>query len=107
MRHFFSLGKVERQEVDARSNQVDYLLLRLKQGLLRIPVGMGIIQFLQGDGKPVDQAPPRLDEATRTSLKNAYFKVYDGTLAQSESSPCVPKDCKIGLKLEPPWLTRK
>jgi hypothetical protein len=32
-------------------NQTDYLLMRLKQGLLQIPPGMDIIAFLEFDGK--------------------------------------------------------
>jgi hypothetical protein len=51
-RHCFSLGKVPHDEAEAKINQADYLLMRLKQGLLEIPPGMDIISFLQFDGKP-------------------------------------------------------
>jgi hypothetical protein len=51
-RHCFSLGKVPRDEAEAKINQADYLLMRLKQGLLQIPSGMDIISFLEFDGKP-------------------------------------------------------
>jgi hypothetical protein len=43
--HAFSLGKVSPEEAEARSNQVDYLLLRLRQGLVSLPVGIDIVDF--------------------------------------------------------------
>lgn len=54
--HSFSIGKVSESEADAKSAQVDYLLLRLKQGLIEIPPGMGIVDFVQFDGKPVTRS---------------------------------------------------
>ena len=34
--HSFSLGNVARQEAEAKSDQVDYLLMRLKQRLIEL-----------------------------------------------------------------------
>lgn len=50
--HFVTLGKVSPQEADAKAAQVEYLLLRLKQRLIELPPGIGIVEFLQHDGKP-------------------------------------------------------
>jgi integrase len=82
-RFSFPLGKVKRSEADAKADQVDYLLLRLKQGLLHVPPGMDIIQFLQSDGKPAADAPLRRDETTLAFLRDAYFKSHDATLERS------------------------
>jgi hypothetical protein len=51
-RHTFSLGKVSQEEVETRANQVDYLLMRLKQNLLHVPPSMNIVTFIEFDGKP-------------------------------------------------------
>ena len=42
--------------------QVDYMLLRLRQGLMKLPVGMDIVTFLEFDGKPPDEIPITKDE---------------------------------------------
>ncbi len=48
--HFVTLGKVSEQEARAMSAQAEYLLLRLKQRLIQLPPGVGIIEFiLPGD----------------------------------------------------------
>ncbi len=51
-RHTFALGKVSQSEAEAKAAQVDYLLLRLKQRLIELPPGVGIVEFVQHDGKP-------------------------------------------------------
>lgn len=50
--HFVPIGKVSREEAEAKAAQVDYLLLRLKQRLLELPAGVDIVAFLQFDGRP-------------------------------------------------------
>jgi integrase len=56
--HFLMVGKVSPQEAQAKSAQVDYLLMRLKQGLIELPGGVGIVEFVQHDGKPPAAATP-------------------------------------------------
>ena len=56
-RHTFALGKVSKAEADAKAAQVDYLLMRLKQRLIELPLGVGIVEFLLRDGKPPATAP--------------------------------------------------
>src|SRR5208337_5056926 len=51
-RHTFAVGAVSEQEAQAKSAQVDYLLLRLKQRLIELPPNVGIVDFIQHDGKP-------------------------------------------------------
>jgi integrase len=48
----FALGKVSEEEANAKAAQVGYLLLRLKQRLIELPPGVGIVDFVRYDGKP-------------------------------------------------------
>ncbi|AGA26309.1 tyrosine-type recombinase/integrase [Singulisphaera acidiphila] len=50
-RHTFAVGRVSEAEAKAKSAQVDYLLLRLKQRLIELPPGVGIAEFVQNDGR--------------------------------------------------------
>jgi hypothetical protein len=50
--HFASIGQVSKEEAEAKAAHVDYLLMRLKQGLIELPPGVGIVELVQHDGKP-------------------------------------------------------
>lgn len=56
--HFVMIGKVSPEEAEAKAAQVDYLLMRIKQGLIELPTGVGIAEFVQHDGKPSASATP-------------------------------------------------
>ena len=47
----FTLGQVGRDEAEAESGAVDLLLLRIKQGLLSVPPGVTVEDFLLHDGR--------------------------------------------------------
>ena len=64
--HFVMIGKVSSQEAEAKAAQVDYLLMRLKQGLIELPPGVGVAEFVQHDGKPPAPATPA--SASRKTL---------------------------------------
>jgi hypothetical protein len=55
--HTFTIGKVEKAEAENKARQVDYLLMRLKQGLLVLSDGTDIVSFIQHDGKPPATGP--------------------------------------------------
>lgn len=89
-RHTFTIGKVDRDEAEAKSNQADYLLMRIRQGLLTLPAGVDIVSFLQNDGK-TPQSQPGL-ETTGTSdhtldlgrLRDRYLETHgNGSLEQA------------------------
>jgi hypothetical protein len=65
----FTLGEVGRDEAEAKAAQVDYLLLRIKQKLLKVPAGVAVIDFLRADGQvtPVEQAVAAATEPTSFS----------------------------------------
>jgi integrase len=58
--HAFTLGEVSSEEAEGKAAQVNYLLMRLKQRLAEVPPGMGIVEYLQFDGKRETPAPPKL-----------------------------------------------
>ncbi len=70
--HFVMIGKVSPQEAEAKAAQVDYLLMRLKQGLIELPPGVGIVEFVQHDGKPAASATPT--SASRKTLTLASLR---------------------------------
>lgn len=83
--HVFTLGKVSSQEAETKSAQVDYLLLRLKQGLIELPSGCDIVTFLQHDGKPPQSRTGSSDSSneqiTLSSLRDRYLETRsNGTL---------------------------
>ena len=49
--HAFTLGDVSKHEAEAKAAQVDYLLMRLKQQLAVLPPGVGILEFVERDGR--------------------------------------------------------
>ena len=66
----FTVGRVTEAEAKRESEQVDYLLMRLGQGLIVLPAGVDIIEIVRQDGKanptkegaltPVAKLTPRL-----------------------------------------------
>ena len=51
-RHTVAIGRVDETEALAKSDQISYLLMRLKQGLIELPAGVDIREFVLRDGKP-------------------------------------------------------
>ena len=77
--HTFPLGKISPREAEAKSAQVDYLLLRLKQRLIELPPGVEITDFLQHDGKPPESAPatPR-GNTPLVTLRDRFLSTHAG-----------------------------
>jgi integrase len=50
-RHTFAIGKVDEAEARAVASRADYVLMRLKQGLMEFPAGADIVAFVQHDGR--------------------------------------------------------
>ena len=79
----FTIGKVSEDEAVSKSNQVDYLLMRLKQSYLHLPPGMDIVAFLEFDGKPPEEVPDK-DSVTLSGLRDSYLKTHrNGSLEES------------------------
>jgi integrase len=92
-RHTFTLGEVSAQEANAKASQVNYLLIRLKQGTLTLPAGIDIVHFMQQDGNPTKVAPT-LPEAPRKGvtlihLRDRWIETYaNGTIEASSLKTC-------------------
>jgi integrase len=71
--HTFTLGAVSREEAEAKARQADYLLMRLRQGLLVLPEGTDIVTFIEHDGKP-PAAGPTLPAAPRQAVTLSHLK---------------------------------
>jgi integrase len=78
--YFVPIGKVGEQEAQAKAAHVDYLLLRLKQGLIELPEGVGVVEFIQFDGKPPAKgvAKPVAKRATLASLRDEFAAARAG-----------------------------
>ena len=71
------LGKVSLQEAEAKAAQVEYLLLRLDQGLIAIPPGVDVVEFVAADGR-VDAAAPIVHEPAGVGEDEGAGPVYGG-----------------------------
>jgi hypothetical protein len=83
--HNFTIGRVSEAEARAKADQVEYLLMRLDQGLLFLPPGSDIVAFVRHDGTiPVIQGAtsvPTRSEPTLADLRDRYLETHgNGTL---------------------------
>ncbi len=77
----FTLGRVTEAEARAKADQVNYLLMRLKQGLLQMPPGVDVVEFFRHDGAPPARPAPSRSEPTLAHLRNRYLETHaNGTL---------------------------
>jgi integrase len=94
--HAFTLGKVDRDEAEAKAAQVAYLLLRLKQRLLALPDGADIVTFLKHDGKPPEG--PTLPSAPRQAATISHLRDrYVATLGNGTVEANTLETCKLHL----------
>lgn len=81
--HFATIGKVSVEEAKAKAAQVDYLLLRLKQGYETLPPGVDVVDFLLRDGKPVAKDGAVATPVTLGGLRDRYLETHgNGTLEE-------------------------
>jgi hypothetical protein len=83
--HFLAIGKVSPQEAEAKAAQVDYLLMRIKQGLIELPPGIGIGEFMQHDGKPpvANVVKRRRKALTLEVLRDRYLSTRESRREKS------------------------
>jgi integrase len=90
--HSLNLGAVSAQEADSKRAQVDYLLMRLKQGLLTLPPGVDLVEFVQHDGQPPERT--RSVESPKkviyiSNLQEGYLATHsNGTLESNTLATC-------------------
>src|SRR5260370_20392958 len=78
--HTFTLGRVSEAEAKAKADQVEYLLMRLAQGLLALPAGADIVTFVRCDGSIPVAASATRDAPTLGSLRDRYLETHQGSL---------------------------
>jgi integrase len=83
--HFVTIGKVSREEAEAKAAQVAYLLMRLKQRLIDLPAGVDIVDFVSNDGKPT--VPPAGNNVvaralTLAAFRDRYFQTHQESLEE-------------------------
>ena len=72
-RHTFAVGKVDEDEARNVAATADYVLMRLKQGLMELPSGGDIVNFVQHGGKvPASKIDPAPDVPYR-EFRAAYL----------------------------------
>ena len=86
-RHTFSVGRVGQEDAEAKAKQVDYLLLCLKKRYSVLPAGMGIVEYIQFDGKPAPTASndnePVTTKTTLAQLRDKYLATHKAALEPS------------------------
>jgi len=94
--HTFLLGQVSKEEAESKADQVEYLLMRLKQRLATVPPGVGIVEYVQFDGQarpaegppppaegpqpPADVPPPPAAQLSLAQLRDRYLATYEASL---------------------------
>src|SRR5579883_2109840 len=78
----FTIGRVSETEATAKADQVNYLLMRLAQGLITLPPGADIVAFLRHDGviPAVREAPVARGEPTLAELRDRYIETHGASL---------------------------
>jgi integrase len=79
-RHTFSVGPVSAAEAETKASQVDYLLMRLKQRLAVLPPGVGIVEYVQFDGRIVPPESPELKTLPLSTLRERYLETHAASL---------------------------
>src|SRR3954469_23052583 len=77
-RHTFAVGQVSKDEAEAKASQVDYLLMRLGQGLLTLPAGMDVVTFVRYDGRPpsTPASAPVQKTTSLEGLRDRYLETH-------------------------------
>lgn len=81
--HAFTLGEVGSHEAEAKAAHVDYLLMRLKQKLTAVPVGMSIIDYLQYDCQEPVVAESVSEKISLKTLRERYLSTHESSLEKS------------------------
>jgi integrase len=83
----FTLGEVPRDEAETKAAQVDYLLLRIKQGFVHLPPGISITEFVEKDGqvKSPEKAATAPHTLTLAQIKDRYLDTHGNGAMEANS----------------------
>ena len=82
-RRTFAVGSVSEAEARTKAQQVDYLLMRLKQRLAALPPGMDIVDYIEFDGKAICPESPSIQKITLAALRDRYIATHEASLEQN------------------------
>jgi len=86
-----TLGRVSHDEAEAKAGAIDLTLLRIKQGLLILPKGISLEEFILSDGRPQPRPPAedgnqQPEEPVRFSnFKEKYLEARSGGSMEANS----------------------
>ena len=84
----FPLGKVSQQEAEAKSAQVEYLLLRLKQRLIELPPGIESPTSSSTTASRPNRPPPRRAVTPAlVTLRDRFLAMHAGRTRKTRSTP--------------------
>lgn len=72
-RHTFAAGKVDEAEAESIRARVEHVLMRLKQGLMALPAGGDVVEFVRHDGRPPAAKAAAATAATFLQFREAYL----------------------------------
>jgi hypothetical protein len=84
-RHTFTIGRVSRDEAESKAGQVDYLLMRIKQGYLNVPAGTDIVEFVKNDGQLSAPVQKPAEALTLGQLRDRYVAVHSNGAVEENS----------------------
>lgn len=84
-RHTFTLGEVPQDEAEKKVEQVEYLLMRLKQGYVHIPPGVAITDFVAHDGNVPEAVVASPEQIAFTGFRKRYLDTYRDGGMESDS----------------------
>lgn len=86
--HTLTLGAVTEDEAQTKAAQVDYLLMRLKQKLAVLPPGVGIVEFVEQDGRVLPPAAPEIQKLALADLHTQYVAAHKASL-EANTLKCI------------------
>jgi hypothetical protein len=75
-RYAFTLGEVTQDEAESKAEQVEYLLMRLKQRYVRVPAGVEITDFVAHDGNVLEAVAASPKQVAFADFKERYIDTY-------------------------------
>src|SRR4051794_27450457 len=75
-RHTVTVGRVSRDEAEAFAGKVVYLLMRIKQKLIRVPPGVDIDEFVIRDGQVPEPEVAAPDPVSFGQFQQKYLDTH-------------------------------
>ena len=86
-RYTVTVGPVSEDEAEAFRGKADYLLLRIRQGFVRVPPGVAITDFILRDGQVPEPEKVAAEPTTFRQFKERYLDTHrDGAMEASSLS---------------------